>query len=170
MPKTINTHIEKATKKHYAVIAQIYNEHIKIGTATMEETIHSADMIAAWVAKFNSRERLFVLTKKEIVIGWGIIKRYSERRGYRYACETAVYLAQSEVGKGYGTVLKKRLIQECRALNYHHMVAKIFANNTASIHYNLKLGYQIVGQQKEIGFRNGQWLDVVIMQLVLNNK
>lgn len=36
-----------------------------------------------------------------------------------------------------------------------------------SILYNQKLGYTIVGTQKAIGFRNGKWLDIVIMQYVI---
>ena len=47
------------------------------------------------------------------------------------------------------------------------MVAKIYAKNEASIEYNRKLGYEIVGTQKEIGYVGGEWLDVTIMQLII---
>ncbi|MCB0644269.1 MAG: GNAT family N-acetyltransferase, partial [Phaeodactylibacter sp.] len=70
--------------------------------------------------------------------------------------------------KGYGTRMKLFLIERCRELEYHHLVAKIFATNTASIEYNRKLGYEIVGQQREIGFKNGMWMDIVIMSLLLD--
>ena len=119
--------------------------------------------------KFHDRERLYVLRDDEnVVIGWGIIKRYSDRDGYRFACETAVYLTQPELGKGYGTLMKLFLIDRCKEMDYHHLVAKIFATNTASIEYNRKLGYEIVGRQKEIGFKNGTWMDIVIMGLTLD--
>lgn len=161
--------IEIAKPEDYPTIAAIYNEYIELGNATMEEQIHNADDIAAWVKKFNEKEKLFALKENEKVIGWGIIKRYSDRKGYRFAGETAVYLASSKLGKGYGTQMKKFLIQECRALDYRHLVAKIFSSNEGSIQYNLKLGYTIVGIQKEIGFKNNQWQDVAIMQLILND-
>lgn len=57
----------------------------------------------------------------------------------------------------------------CRELNYHHLVAKIFAVNETSIKYNERLGYTIVGQQKEIGWKDGQWTDVVIMQYLFRD-
>ncbi len=160
-------HISKALPENYAAIADIYNEHIQLGKSSMEESLKTPADIAGWVDNFNARERLFVLKNATKVIGWAIIKRYSERHGYRFACETAVYLTQSEVGKGYGTRLKKHLLSVCKSLEYHHLIAKIFADNEESIRYNEKLGYTIVGRQNEIGFKNGKWQDIVIMQYLI---
>jgi len=157
--------IRPASAADYAAIAAIYNEYIALGNVSMDETPKQPSDIAGWVQHFHDRERLYVMIAADRVIGWGIIKRYSDREGYRYACETAVYLTQGEVGKGYGTQFKRFLIERCRKMNYHYLVAKIFATNTASIEYNRKLGYELVGTQKEIGFKNGRWIDVVIMGL-----
>jgi len=156
-----------STSDDYERIAQIYNEYIRLGNATMQDTLYSGEGIKKWVDSFNDRERLYVLKKKDEVIGWGIIKKYSEREGYRFACETAIYLTQTELRKGYGSRLKSFLIEQCKSLNYHHLVAKIFAANKASIEYNLKIGYTIVGYQKEIGYKNDQWQDIVIMQYII---
>lgn len=156
-----------ATPADYVAIADIYNIYIRDGKQTMEEKIHSAEDIAAWTKKFHSREGLFVLKKADTVIGWGIIKRYSDRAGYRFTCETAVYLHNDFLGKGYGSYIKRQLIEICKKWEYHHLVAKIFAVNTGSIIYNEKLGYEIVGRQKQIGFKDGKWTDVVIMQLII---
>ncbi len=160
-------HIDLANPADFQSIARIYNEYIEMGNATMEEMLHSKEDIANWVNKFNERERLYTVKIDEKVIGWGIIKRYSDREGYRFACETAIYLTASERGKGYGSTLKKYIITQCRLLNYRHLVAKIFASNKASIEYNIKLGYTVVGIQKQIGFRNNKWQDIAILQYVL---
>lgn len=156
--------IDSAQQVDYEAIASIYNEYIQSGGATMDEVLKTTADIAGWVTKFNDRERLFVLKKAAKIIGWGIIKKYSDRSGYRTTCETAIYLTDSELGKGYGTFLKKHLMQVCKDLDYRHLVAKILGGNKASIVYNERLGYTIVGTQKEVGFRDGQWHDVVIMQ------
>lgn len=159
----------KAESADYESIATIYNEHILAGKSTMEEQVYSAKMIGEWVKKFSEREELWVLKREAACIGWGIIKKYSPREGYRFAAETAVYLKGEETRKGYGSFIKRALIERCKGLHYHHLVAKIFAVNTASIAYNEQLGYEIVGRQKEIGFKNGQWTDIVIMQLILTD-
>ncbi|MEM1219950.1 MAG: N-acetyltransferase family protein [Bacteroidota bacterium] len=159
--------IRPATAEDYGRIAEIYNVYIAEGGSTMEETPKESVDIEAWIRKFNSRERLYVLQKEALVIGWGIIKRYSDREGYRFAAETAVYLDLVHLGKGYGKQMKRFLIDESRAMGYHHLVAKIFATNEASIAYNLRLGYEIVGRQKQIGWKNDQWMDIVIMQYLI---
>lgn len=150
-----------------AAIADIYNESIRDGSATMDNEEKTAADICRWVRGFNDREAILVLERDTRVIGWGIIKRYSDRIGYRVCCETSVYLRSDEVRKGYGSRMKRALIERCRQFGYHHLVAKIFAKNKGSIAYNERLGYEIVGIQREIGFRNGKWQDVVIMQLIL---
>jgi len=156
------------TLEDYGVVADIYNEYISHGGATMEENNKSEDDISNWVTSFNSRERLYVLKKEQRVIGWGIIKRYSDRGGYRFTAETAIYITSGELRKGYGSEMKKFLIDQCQDLGYHHLVAKVFAHNEASIRYNMELGYTIVGTQKEVGFKNDRWVDVVIMQYLIN--
>ncbi|RMI06650.1 MAG: N-acetyltransferase family protein [Calditrichaeota bacterium] len=161
--------IRDATPEDAPVIADIYNESIAAGDATMDDDPKTPEYFRQLMAGFNKREAILVMEVEGKVIGWGIIKRYSDRSGYRFCCETSVYLYRSQVGKGYGTRLKKALIERCREYGYHHLVAKIFADNRASIEYNRKLGYEMVGIQKEIGFKNGHWQDIAIMQLVLKD-
>jgi L-amino acid N-acyltransferase YncA len=161
------THIRKINATDYQIVASIYNEYIKLGTASMEETLKTTKDIAGWIQNFHDREKLFVFTEDKNVIGWGIIKRYSDREGYRFACETAVYFTESKLGNGYGTTMKKYLIEQCKQLKYKHLVAKVFAKNTGSIVYNEKLGYTVVGRQDQIGFKNDQWIDMIIMQYII---
>lgn len=156
-----------ASPSHYQSIADIYNYYIEEDSATMDEVHYTHSMIADWVKAFDDRERLFVATLADQVIGWGIIKKYSDRGGYRYTCETAVYLLPDYIGKGYGSAFKRYIMEQCKELDYKHLVAKIWADNTASIEYNLKLGYTIVGRQHKIGYKNGKWINVVIMQCLL---
>ena len=163
----LKVEISEATSADYSLIAEIYNEFISLNTATMEETLKSENDIANWVKNFNDREKLYVIKEEEITVGWGIIKRYSDREGYRFACETAVYLTASKLRKGYGSRMKKHLLKICKELKYKHLVAKIFATNKSSILYNEKLGYTIVGTQNKIGFKNNHWQDIVIMQYII---
>lgn len=166
--KNLQPIIELCQPKNYQAVADIYNEHIVQHNCTMDLATKTADDIARWVKDFNTRERLYVVKKASRVIGWGIIKKYSSRMGYQRTCETAIYFRTTAIGKGYGTMLKKFLMQICKTLDYHHIVGKIWATNRASIEYNRKLGFTIVGTQKEIGYVDGKWIDVVIMQYVFD--
>lgn len=160
--------IIKSTASQYQAIADIYNEYISLHGSTMVEKIHEESDIAKWIGGFNEKECLFSLMKEDQIIGWAVIKRYSERYGYRFAGETSLFITQQYIGKGYGTFFKTFIIQRCRELGYHHLVAKIFSSNQVSINYNLKLGYEIVGEQKEVGYKKGRWVNVTILQLLLS--
>jgi len=152
-----------------AVIAEIYNESIEAHDSTMHDEPKSVEAIRAQMEGFGQRESFLMLELDRRVLGWGVIKLYSHRAGYRFCCETSVFLRRAERRKGYGSHLKKAVIERCREYGYHHLLARIFADNEASIEYNKSLGYEMVGVQREIGYKNGRWQDVAVMQLILED-
>lgn len=159
--------IRTCAESDYAAIAAIYNQSIAQGGITLEGCPLEAHDIKAWVDKFNPRERLLVAEQTEQVVGWGIIKRYSDRLGYRSCCETSIYLDHTQAGKGYGSHLQTALLETVVELGYHHVVVKILASNLGSIEFHRRFGFEPVGLQKEIGFQRGSWHDIMIMQLIL---
>lgn len=163
----LNVSIRRATASDARVIAAIHTETIRVREATMELDDRSEADVLAWLTKLGPREELYVAEVAGEVVGWGVIKRYSPRPGYDRAGETSVYLRRTWRRRGVGTQLKVFLRDRCRALSYHHLVARILADNEASIAYNRALGYTEVGVQKEIGFIDGRWRDVLIMQYLL---
>jgi phosphinothricin acetyltransferase len=46
-------------------------------------------------------------------------------------------------------------------------MARIVAGNQTSIDFHLRLGYEVIGTQKEVGHMDNQWLDVVLLQKLL---
>jgi len=157
--------IRQAVTSDCQWIADIYNQYL--GKSTMDTEPKLAKFSSTFLSAKNEREELWVIEADKRVIGWGIIKFYSPKKGYQFAGETSVFLDVNFLDRGYGTQLKEHLIERCRDLEYHHLLARIFADNEVSIAYNQKLGYRIVGRQNEIGNINGEWKDVVIMELLL---
>ena len=156
--------IRPANTNDYSAIACIYNEAITHGGITMDGHFYTEENFQTIVQKMGDREIILVAEIASKVIGWGIIKRYSDRLGYRFCCETSIYLTYSEIGKGYGKALQKVLMAKVAEYGYQYIVAKILAANQDSIHFHQRFGFEIVGIQKRIGFINGVWHDVVIMQ------
>ena len=159
--------VREYTKDDLQAIADIYNESIARDGITMDTRLFSAADMRSQVEKFGDRETILVAELEGRVVGWGIIKRYSDRIGYRVCCETSVYLSFAQTGKGYGRTLQTALLKKVAEFGYHHVVAKILASNQSSIQFHQRFGFEIVGVQKEIGFLKGRWHDVVIMQLIL---
>lgn len=158
--------IRKADIKDATTIAKIYNFYVNKGTSTMDSEKTSND-IEKWIKNFNNREGIYVFEEADTVKGWAIIKNYSDRYGYRFACETSIYVHNDYLRKGIGNLLNAFIIEKAKVLDYKHMTAKIFSFNKASIQFFEKYGYKTVGKQNKIGFRNNQWIDIVIMEKLL---
>ncbi|MBT8218937.1 MAG: GNAT family N-acetyltransferase [Bacteroidia bacterium] len=152
--------IRKAIKDDLETVASIYNQYL--GVSTMDLDPLTGDDFSALL--HAESEKLFVGCLDDTIIGWSAIKLYSKKQGYQKCCETSTYIFKQFLGKGYGTQFKKFILEECKNLGYTHILARIFSKNKKSISYNLKLGYEIVGVQKDIGYVNGEYLDVTIMQ------
>lgn len=147
-------------------LAVIYNQ--STGKFTLDTMRREGRHFTELMQSLDGRECLLVIEQAGEVAGYGVLKKYSWKEGYRFAGETSVFLDEKYRGQGLGYLLKKELVGQARHLGYKHLVARIMAHNKVSLHYNLKLGYQLVGVQKQIGFTDGQWVDVAILQLILD--
>ena len=71
------------------------------------------------------------------------------------------------IGKGIGKVLLSELIQLAKTQNLHTMIGVIDSENTNSIDFHKKFGFENVGFIKESGFKFDRWLHSVFMQKIL---
>lgn len=160
--------VRKANIADAASIASIYNESVRAGGTTMDDVEKTEADVVQEMKSFHSREGYLLLLKNEVTIGWAAYRRYSNKAGYRFACETAIYLHREATGQGLGHILQTALIAHCKSISYHHLVAKIYGSNTRSIRFHELYGYELVGMQREIGFKEGRWEDVALMQCILD--
>jgi phosphinothricin acetyltransferase len=164
--------IRNALKEDAAAIAEIYNESVKIGDASMDREEKSAEYYEAIMHKFTDRESYFILedhsqNTNPNVVGWSVIKSWSDRYGYRFCAETSIFLRRNLTGQGYGQPLMRFTLEQAKQWQYHHLIARIKSENRASIYFHEQLGYEVVGVQKEIGFLDGKWQDVTLLQCLL---
>lgn len=101
------------------------------------------------------------------VAGWASLKRYSNREGYKSTAETSVYIDLESRGFGLGRRLMSELEVRAIRFGFHHLVAKIFTENSHSVIFHQQLGFELVGIQKEVGYTHGRWKDVTILQKLL---
>jgi len=151
------------------VIARIYSESILARDSTMDTEPVSEEDILRLLESLGPKEAVFVVHTDSGLRGWGIVKAYSDRRGYAVACETSVYLFRASARQGFGRLLQSRLFEFARSVGYHHVVAKIWANNDSSIAFHRSCGFTLVGVQEEVGRVDGTWRDVAIMQCLLDD-
>ena len=159
--------LRRALKVDAAAVAAIYTESVLARDSTMDTEPFTRRDVEVLLERLGKREALFVLVHEDAVQGWGIVKSYSDRPGYRTACETSVYLRRNRLRRGFGRVLQDELHRFAEEAGYHHIVTKIWADNAGSIAFHEACGFSLVGIQREIGLVDEIRRDVAIMQRLL---
>ena len=163
----MNATIRPASKTDAELLPPVYN--LYIGKATLDVTPRQSDFFIKMINKLEERETMLVAELNGEFAGYGILKKYSWKEGYRYAGEISIFLGDQFTGKGIGEKIMQQLIAQAKEWGYRHLVARIMARNKGSISFHEKLGYEMVGIQKRIGFAHEEWQDVAIMQLLMTN-
>ena len=73
-------------------------------------------------------------------------------------------------GAGLGPRVLERLIELSVDAGHHVLVAQIVAENTASIAMMRRAGFELAGTLKEVGHKFDRWLDVVLMERVIERR
>lgn len=147
-------------------IARIYGHWVRHGLASFELTPPDADDIRRRRAAVLAGGYPHIVAADEdgTVLGYGYAGPYRTRPAYRFACEDSVYVAPDAARRGIGRSLLQALIARCEALGLRLMVAIIGdSGNEPSIGLHKALGFVQAGVLPAIGWKQGRWVDTVLM-------
>lgn len=151
-----------------APILEIINDMILTSTALYDyEPRTLANQIAIFEDKLKKGFPVIVATIDNQVAGFGYYSEFRYRDGYRFTVEHSVYAAQNHIGKGIGKRIMEHLIGLAKEQQLHTMIGVIDSDNTASIAFHEKLGFEKVATIRETGFKFDRWLHSVFMQKML---
>ncbi|HLA55166.1 MAG TPA: GNAT family N-acetyltransferase [Flavobacterium sp.] len=166
--KTMNVTIRPATAKDLPAILEIVNYAIAHSTAIYEEEARTPDVQAAWYEdKLTHGFPVIVAEYENRVVGFGAYGTFRQKTGYRNTVEHSVYVVNDLDGKGIGSLLLAELIRLAKVQHFHVMIGGIDASNTGSIAFHKKFGFTVCGICPEVGIKFGKWLDLMLMQLIL---
>ena len=90
-------------------------------------------------------------------------------RAYDRTAETSFYVHSTHRGRGVGRKLEETGVgAEARRWNYHTLIAGLAEDSHESLHLNQAAGFVHVGTLKEVGYEFGRFLDVHILQKMLD--
>lgn len=164
-PNTERLVIRKARRQDAKAVARIYNHYVGTSNSTFDNRGWSVAQTLSQMSGEGS-SGWYVAEDDVDVLGWASVRRYSARFGYRYTCESAIYLDPCALGFGIGDQLQQRVDEHCRQHNIHHAVARVANCNQRSIAFHLRHGYELVGVQREVGRLDDQWVDVTLLQKI----
>lgn len=161
--------LRPATPSDIAAIAAIYGPNVREGLASFEyEAPDAAEMARRHAAIVTGGYPYLVAELDGAVVGYAYASAYRARPGYRFSVENSVYVAPEAHGKGVGKALLRLLVAECAERGYRQMIAVIgHLGNAGSIALHRACGFTVVGVLPSIGWKNGRWVDSVLMQRAL---
>ncbi len=157
----------KVEEQDVPQITELYNWYITNGVESFETEPLPVGEMRRRVMDISPRWPYYVAEERGRVVGFCYAHPWKERAAYCNTLETTIYLDPSVHRQGVGTTLMRQLIADCRALGCRALIACITGENTSSIAFHSRLGFERVSLFRSVGYKMGRWLDVVGMELLL---
>jgi L-amino acid N-acyltransferase YncA len=148
-------------------VCTIYNQGIEDRIATLETELRSPAERRQWLVMRGPRHPVIVAEHDGQMIGWGSLNPFNPRPAYDFVADFSLYVRRDWRGRGVGRQLLERLMALARDLGYHKMVLATFPFNAAGLTLYQRLGFTTVGVYREQGRLDGRWVDVLIMEKLL---
>jgi phosphinothricin acetyltransferase len=163
----INMMVRDAVPTDAEALAAIYNQGIIDRIATLETEERTAEERKQWLLARGPRHPVLVAELNERVLGWGSLNPFNPRKAYDFVADFSVYVEREARGKGVGSALLRALIARAQQLGYHKLVLSAFPWNEGGMALYRKYGFRTVGMYKEQGRLDGRWVDIIIMEKIL---
>jgi len=163
--------IRTATRADAEALLEIHNHFVETSTVIFDIIARTFEEQLEWIDEHSGGHPATVAVDDDgTVLGYGSLSRYRKRPAYAMTVENSVYVRPEAQGRGVGRALLVDLIDRAHAHGFHSLIARIAGDNQPSVALHSSLGFEVVGTEREVGRKFGQWLDVIIMQRLLTNE
>jgi L-amino acid N-acyltransferase YncA len=162
--------LRAATSDDAAAILAIYTPYVVTNAVSFETTppplkdmrarIKAAGDVLPWIVAVDD--------ESGTVLGYAFAKPVRPGPAYRFACETACYVAGELEGQGIRRTLYQSLLATLTEQNYTQAVSNLTMPNDKAIVLHEAIGFKRAGVYREVAFKNGQWIDVGLWQRSLS--
>jgi L-amino acid N-acyltransferase YncA len=151
-----------------AACAAIYAPHVESSPVSFEERAPDAGEMATRIEHHASSHAWLVAEREGEVLGYAYATVFNDRPAYRWSASVSVYVGEAARGEGVGRALYGALFDRLRERGFRMACAGITLPNEASVGLHEKFGFELVGVNREIGWKQGAWRDVGWYQLELS--
>ena len=166
--------VRVATEKDAEELLQIYRPYVEGTVITFEYAVPSVEEFRHRIAHTLEKYPYLVAEEDGRIVGYAYAGAFKERAAYDWAVETTIYLAQGSHKKGIGRKLYDALEDALRmqhilnlnaCIGYPEVEDEYLTKNSADFHAHL--GYRLVGEFKQCGYKFGRWYNMVWMEKMI---
>ncbi|HET8985022.1 MAG TPA: GNAT family N-acetyltransferase, partial [Trueperaceae bacterium] len=145
-------------------VRDIYLEGIATGQATFETTAPTD--WATWSAGKLRVGQTVALAQEDpdLLLGWTALSPVSSRKVYAGVAELTVYVAAEARGRGVGSALLARLVEDSEANGIWTLQGSLFPENAGSRALHKAAGFREVGRRERIAQLEGVWRDTILVE------
>ena len=148
--------VRLATEADAAGILAVYAPYIRDTAVTFETEIPSLDAFRCRMASIIGDYPYLVVEEDGSIVGFAYAHRLGERAAYAWNAELSIYFAP-----GCTSLLALQGVRNAYSL--------ITVPNEASLALHEKLGFTLMGVQKEAGYKLGAWHDVAWLRMAIGD-
>jgi len=165
----VNYNVRIAQPNDIPFITKIYNEGIGDRIATLETRLRTEEEMLEWLNDRSDKHKVLVIEdESNIVHGWASLNVFNSKCCYSGVVDISIYISRQMRGKGLGKLLLRSLIQTAKDEGFHKLVLSTFNTNEAGKKLYKSLGFREVGTYEKHGVLDGKWVDITIMELILD--
>lgn len=165
---TTGAQIREAGDGDAEAVAAVLNWAIRETDTTFRSTLRSAEEIVGELrSKRVAGYPYLVGLLDGRIVGLATYSQFRANEGYRHTMEHSIILLPEAQGRGIGRQLMNSVSMYARERGVHSLMAGVSGANPNGVAFHAALGFETVGCLPEVGFKNGVWLDLVVMQLRL---
>lgn len=166
-----NVQIRIATTEDVAALLKIYAPYVQKTAITFDYEVPTLEEFTEKITGLLKKYPVLVAESAEGIVGYAYANTFKNKQAYDWAVETTIYLAEDCKKKGIGRLLYDELERLLKAQNIVNLNACIAYPEEEdeyltkdSVRFHEKLGYRMVGEFRQCGYKFNRWYNMVWME------
>ena len=158
--------LEDATR-----LVEIYRYYVEKTAITFEYKVPSIEEFQQRMIHVMEKYPYLVAKVDDQIVGYAYAGAFHARPAYDWAVETSIYVSELQKGEGIGKALYKALEEQLsrqHILNLNACIAYPETEdehlNKDSVRFHTHLGYRMVGEFYQCGYKFDRWYNMVWME------
>lgn len=169
--QSTDIHIRVAKTEDMGKLLGIYAPYVEKTAITFDYEVPSLEEYTDKLGKILKKYPVLVAEIKNEVVGYAYADSFKDKRAYDWAVETTIYIDENCKRMGVGKRLYEELERFLKLQNITNLNACIAYPEEEdeyltkdSVRFHEKLGYRMVGEFRQCGYKFHRWYHMVWME------